>query len=73
MENESTYYRVTPESRPEDLNTWSDEELWTLHQRLMSEVGQNIAVVNQIQEIMYQRLELPPEMMGERIELPDGS
>lgn len=50
-------YRITPESRAENLDNWTDEELWTLHERLMNEVGQNLQVVEQISEIILKRTE----------------
>ena len=65
-------YRVTAESRGEDLEAWSDRELITLHGRLVEESAENERVISSIEEILAERegvdlhAELPTEMLGDR-------
>jgi hypothetical protein len=66
-------FSVTPESRAEDLTRWETEELWTLHERLAGEIGRNIQVTHQIEQIILEREGfggvIPEEYFGERPEL----
>lgn len=65
-------FRITPESRGENLENWSTEELWTLHERLTAEIGQSIQVTHQIEQIILEREGfgdvIPEDMLGERID-----
>lgn len=67
-------YSVTPESRAEDLRTWSDEQLLTLYETMTSEVADGTRYLRTIEEILAERAGVAiherPEAFGERIELP---
>lgn len=65
----SEAFRVTPESRGENLERWTDEELGTLKLRLMGEVENNLDVVAQINDILAERHDVPEDMLGERPEV----
>lgn len=61
-------FRITQESRGEDLETWKPEELRTLRARLEGEIEENQAVVAYIDELLGG--DLREEALGDRPELP---